>query len=456
MTTLLLAFLLSAEGPIVAGVADGGAATGAFTAPAAPLSANILTLQRALTLCDEHQPLLAQAAANTRAAGARVDEAIGQWLPQVNGAASLIYNQTLANAGSGGGSIIGGGSSAGISSVISNGSSAHTTFGVTANQLIYDFNQTLDRIKAAKAAVRQYEQAENEQLVVSHLAVRSGYYNARALKALLDVAKETLDNEQKHLELTTKQIAVGVQPGIALATEKATFANDVYQAINAKGAYSTGKAQLNQAIGIEGPIDYDVLPLDAPPVAEETWSTDQLMEQALKVRPAYLSVLRQIDFQELTVSSYKSNLLPNILGQAGLLATATRPSDIGTNLFLQASVTWPLFNWTNINDIKEQQAGLALLFGQADQLRQQIRTDLETARVQVETYLSSVKAAEETVVNTHDQLSLAEGRYKIGIGNVIELGDAQVAYTAAQSQRIQAQFNLNNARSTLLAKLGQL
>ena len=181
MNTLLLALLLTAE-------VDAGA-----EAPA-PLSANILTLQQALTLCDEHQPLLAQAAANTKAAGARVDEALGAWLPQVNGAASLIYNQTLANAGNGGGSIVGGGSSAGgISSVISNGSSAHTTFGVTANQLIYDFNQTLDRIKAAKAAVAQYEQAENEQLVQSHLAVRSGYYNARALKALLDTRNKLRD-----------------------------------------------------------------------------------------------------------------------------------------------------------------------------------------------------------------------------------------------------------------------
>src|SRR5581483_1071311 len=101
-----------------------------------------------------------------------------------------------------------------------------------------------------------------------------------------------------------------------------------------------------------------------------------------------------------------------------------------------------------------QRADLLLYEGQRDQLRQQIRVDLETARLQVATYQASVKAAQEGVVNAHEQLRLAEGRYQNGVGNIIELGDAQVAFTNTQVQEIQAQFNLNNARATLMAKLG--
>lgn len=289
----------------------------------------------------------------------------------------------------------------------------------------------------------------------AHLAVRSAYYNARALKALLDVARDTLENEKKHLALTEKQIAVGVQPGIALLTEKSTYANDVYQLINAEGSYLTGKALLNQAMGVEGPVDYDVLPVDAAPVEKEGQTTDELMDVALRDRPAYVSMERQIDAQELLLSSYKENLLPNILGQAGVIWSGTRPENFDGNFFAQLLVTWPIFNWTTWSDIREQQADLDVLFGQRDQVRQQVRTDIGTARLQVATYISSVKAAEEVVTNTREQLAMAEGRYKIGVGNVIELGDAQVAYNNAQAQRIQAQFNLNNARATLIAKLGQ-
>ncbi len=431
MTRLLVALLLTAE---------------------AATPGDILTLAQALQNCDEHQPLLVQAQANTEAAGARSDEALGAYLPQVNGSATLSYSQPFGNASTGvnsvgvvGGTVIGG----------TAGAAPHVSLGLTAYQLIYDFNQTLDRIRAAKASVSQYAFTQQEARVTTHLTLRSAYYNARAEKALLQVARDTLDNEKKHLTLTEAQIRVGVQPEIALATEKATYATDVYQEINAEGTYATGKSQLNQAMGIEGPIDYEVEAVDAPPVLGEDQTTDQLMEQALQARPAYLAILRQIDAQALLVASYRGNLFPSIYAEGGVLASGEHFNSETGNLFGELALSWPIFNWTNISAIKEQRADLLLYEGQRDQLRQQIRVDLETARLQDATYQTSVNAAQDGVVNAHEQLRLAEGRYQSGVGNIIELGDAQVAYTNSQVQQIQAQFNLNSARSTLLAKLGQ-
>jgi outer membrane protein len=51
-------------------------------------------------------------------------------------------------------------------------------------------------------------------------------------------------------------------------------------------------------------------------------------------------------------------------------------------------------------------------------------------------------------------LKLAEGRYSAGVGNIIELGDAQLALTNAEMQRIQADYNLATARAHLLRALG--
>ena len=67
---------------------------------------------------------------------------------------------------------------------------------------------------------------------------------------------------------------------------------------------------------------------------------------------------------------------------------------------------------------------------------------------------ATITAAEEALVNARDQLSLAEARYKQGLGSVIELDDAQVAYTTAAAQAVQARFGLAAARAQLLAALG--
>ena len=67
---------------------------------------------------------------------------------------------------------------------------------------------------------------------------------------------------------------------------------------------------------------------------------------------------------------------------------------------------------------------------------------------------ATITAAEEALANARDQLSLAEARYKQGLGSVIELDDAQVAYTTAAAQAVQARFGLGSARAQLLAALG--
>src|SRR5436305_1457533 len=51
--------------------------------------------------------------------------------------------------------------------------------------------------------------------------------------------------------------------------------------------------------------------------------------------------------------------------------------------------------------------------------------------------------------------TLAEGRYETGVGNAIELGDAQVALTSAEAQTVQADDRLSTARAQLLRALGR-
>jgi outer membrane protein len=68
---------------------------------------------------------------------------------------------------------------------------------------------------------------------------------------------------------------------------------------------------------------------------------------------------------------------------------------------------------------------------------------------------ATIGAAEDAVSSAREQLRLAEQRYSTGVGNIIELGDAQVAYTAAAAQLVQARYGLASARAQLLAALGR-
>jgi len=90
-----------------------------------------------------------------------------------------------------------------------------------------------------------------------------------------------------------------------------------------------------------------------------------------------------------------------------------------------------------------------------DASRQQIRLELEQARLGIRAAQALGAASEDALINARDRLRLAEGRYQAGVGNIIELGDAQLAQTAAAAQRVQADYQLFTARAQLLKALGR-
>ena len=56
----------------------------------------------------------------------------------------------------------------------------------------------------------------------------------------------------------------------------------------------------------------------------------------------------------------------------------------------------------------------------------------------------------------HVCLWISQGRYKGGVGNILELLNAQSALANAEQQQIQAQSNWRIARLQLVASLGRL
>jgi len=105
--------------------------------------------------------------------------------------------------------------------------------------------------------------------------------------------------------------------------------------------------------------------------------------------------------------------------------------------------------------VREANGTLQNLNGQEQAERLQVQVDVEQARLAVQAAKATIGAAGEALTNARDQLTLAEGRYEHGLGSAVELGDAQVAYTSAEAQVVQARFGLASARAQLLADLGE-
>jgi outer membrane protein len=403
----------------------------------------VLTLSEALRTATERQPQLRQAQANTAAANARVDQNFSSLLPQVN--ASVTYQRSLRDNGD-------------LSTPTPSGviSRQGLNVGASVNQLLWDFGRTTGRWHSAQQSAQAQESSEDQTLLNVLANVQTAYFNALAQQSLVQVAQETLENEQAHLAQAQAQVQVGTRPEIDLLQQRTAVANAQVQLIQARNNAATSRAQLNQAMGVEGTTQYTVREEGVALVEGEDQSVDTLVDVAFQGRPDLSASEHQLRAQELQLSATRANYLPSL--SASLLATDSgpNPANLDWGVSGQVGLSWPLFQGGLTRaQVREQQANLSNVQAQRDALHQQVRLEVERAQLAVTAARESLSASEEAQANARERLRLAEGRYRAGVGNIIELSDAQLSATNAAVQRVQATYNLATARTELARALGR-
>ncbi|MCC7109523.1 MAG: TolC family protein, partial [Deltaproteobacteria bacterium] len=230
-----------------------------------------LTLDEALALAEEHSPALAQGRARTAAADARTGMALAPLLPQVRG--DVGYARATAN----------------TPSSIKLDSHDQFSTGLTLRQLIWDFGRSTESLSAANAelsAARADERAAKNDLA---FAVRAAWMDAVGARALLEVAKGAVANEERHQVQVQAQIGVGLRAPIDLAQVKTVLASARADLVDAEQREMARRLELGRVIGTGG------APSPAPPstgdegalgpVAGEDAPLDELVGRALQARP---------------------------------------------------------------------------------------------------------------------------------------------------------------------------
>jgi outer membrane protein len=440
---------------------------------AAPAAPRVISLAQVEHSALEQQPQVLVARAATSVAQAQADQAFAPLLPQVTGTAAYTRETgnfaprpgatppstcmpTGTGTGTGTGTMMGTTTCTPLPHWNLANSYDYWNFGIAATQLIYDFGQTHQKYRAAAETVEAQHLSERVTRLQVVSGVRKAYFNARAAKELVDVARETLEDQKKHLTQVQGFVQVGTQPQIALAQQKAAVANAQVQLITAQNTYETAKAQLNQAAGLTGGTDYDVGNDELPPVDDEDQPLDVLASKALATRPEMAALEKQHAAQEAVLSSAKGGYGPALSANASATEGGTALDGLVPNWAAGLALTWPIFQGgLTVAQIHQAEAGLQSVDAQRALEELQVRLDIDSARLAVRAAKATISATDDALASAREQLRLAEQRYATGVGSIIELFDAQVAYTSSAVQSVQARYGLASARAQLLAALGR-
>jgi outer membrane protein len=403
-----------------------------------------LDLATALSTGQKHAPELREAAAVSEAARARIRIAGAPLLPQVNATAG--YTRGTYN-----GPIVGQTTHDWIST------RDNFSAGVRASQLIYDFGQTTNLKHVAENNALAQEQNERVTALEISYSVRSAFLTAGANKALVDVALATLGNQERHLGQIQGFVEVGTRPPIDLAQSRTDVANAKLALLRAQNNYAVAKAELSRAMGTPSQTDYDVSDELPPAETGEEANIAELMRTAEGARPEFASLHAQQAAQDATLRSIKGQYGPslNLVGSAD--ASGYKVDSLAANLSAGVALAWPIFQGGITNArVDEARAIQTQLDAQMETLRADLQLALTQAETAIKTAQAALIAAGELVDLSKERVTLAEGRYAAGVGNTIELGDAELALRDAQTQLVTAEYDLASSRALLRRSLGQL
>lgn len=433
-----------------------------------------LTLTEAISLALSRNPQAAAAHANAEVAQARIGEVRSTWLPQLSSVTSTSGNYSYQD-----------GATPGKESA----QTLRYSSQLQLSQLVYDFGRTSGNIGAANAAARAA--ANDDKTVQTQLALSAAtsFYATLQAEALLEVGQRNLDQQRQRLAQAESFFKIGTRPEIDVLIARTAVAQAELQLVQARTNVGVARTQLVQVLGVPEaewsawfarPLSTEVAsPLNAEPHSLGPGGavavSDELVEEVLRDRPDYRAMRERLTQAEqqlrTTRAAYYPQLSINVnAGVSGIINTLDIPTGSTTTglsqpihgeplwaISGQAVLSWPLLSGLQTYyAVREAQANVRAVKANLDALRLQVRSVLAQALIQVVTAREAVTAAMTLVKQAELQLQTATGRYRAGVGNAIELGDAQVAATTARGQRVQADFALALSRATLLWNLGRL
>lgn len=323
---------------------------------------------------------------------------------------------------------------------------------VSGNMLLFDFGKTKAQADLAK---RTYESAElTAQNTINTViyTVKQAYYNLLFAQQQVKVYEDTVKDYTLHQKQAQAYYDIGTKAKIDVLTAEYNLGRAKLNLIQAKNTLKIAYVQLNNAMGLPEYTNYDVV--DNLKMKDYQITTEEAVKTAFETSPDLLAYKKKAEASEMLVRSSKRAYTPNVSGFASYSRGGKKvDTDYGYQFGAQ-------LNYSNIN--------LMLLKKQVDEAKATYKKDLadyenekQTIYFQVkEAHINMTNAQESIVVaklamdQAKEQYDQASGRYKVGLGDAIELKDAETSYRNSQLEYYNNILNYHVSAANLEKLMG--
>ncbi len=387
----------------------------------------VLTLDACIAIALEAQPSIQATLYDYAAARARVREAFSPLLPQLAGTATATRsNSTVLTTSTATGRTV---------AVVVSRQPADTFLAqVQLSQLLFDFGKTLAATQVARKLAEVSAEGVELQRQLITLTVKEAYTNILLAQRLIRVQEQALERAELNLSSAKGFVDVGTQPLSTAVRAEVDVANAKVDLINARNALRTARVALNTAMAVDASAQTEIK--DNLEYEPTTIDRAALRAEAIRQSPEYRQARLQSSAAEAGVQAASRNFLPNISGTGSYGGTQL---DLNPTWSLGLAFTWNIFDGGNrVAAYDEAKANLGAASARVKVAELTLIQNLEQAEIAVEAAQERIQAARVLIASSQENFRLAQGRFDVGVGTILELTDAQLALTQASNTEAQA------------------
>jgi outer membrane protein len=331
--------------------------------------------------------------------------------------------------------------------------------GLSATQLITDFGRTRDLIQSANLHAQAQDQSVEATRTQILIAANQAYFDELRAEAVLKVAQETVSARQLVVDQVGALQRSGLRSTLDLSFANVNLSDAKLLLATAENNIHAAQAQLATALGIPAQAQQGGFVLSPEPDPGPLPSTVQpLVDQALRDRPDAAALRLEQTSAERAAKAEHDLYYPTVsaAGVAGLVPTGVSqvPAQYGA---IGVNLTVPVFNG-HLFKARQTEAQLrALAVSQTlKDLENRIQRDVAVAYLNATTAFQRIGLTTELLEQARLAADLAQSRYQLGLGSIVELSDAQLRVTAAQITNSSAEYDYQAERASLAFQMGAL
>ena len=330
------------------------------------------------------------------------------------------------------------------------------------SQLIYDFGKTTGLIDAS--AYGRDATIENLKQIYHNVvfSVKSSFYSVLESKRLITVAEQAVSNYEQQLYRAQRYFQAGVRNKIDVTNAQVNLSRQKLALLRANSDLKVAKTRFEQVLGAKpnsGSYDVKVdevqlasLSIQKPDMPE---SLDNLLVIAQKNRPGLKQFAYLIKAAESGIKQAKGDYWPTINATGDYHGNETDLSNLGDQWQVGVGLTWELFSgFETEGKVVEETAFLREVKSSLREFDLTVTQEVTNSYLRADENREGVEIADQTLVLAQENLDLAEGRYKSGIGDVLEFNDAQLLYTENQSDLVITYYNYLTALARIERAVG--